>query len=158
MPEPAETNGEPMGGKTELEQLQFKANQVTDESLESTRRMMALCDESKEAGIRTLVALDDQGEQMDRIEEDMDKINADMKEAEKNLEGMEKCCGICVCPCNKFAGILPLLQKLGMKLCSEMKGYLWYLDKTRIVDSTRHSKPDKKLSHKKERPFTTVKV
>ncbi|GFQ69844.1 synaptosomal-associated protein 25 [Trichonephila clavata] len=101
MPEPADTNGEPMGGKTELEQLQFKANQVTDESLESTRRMMALCDESKEAGIRTLVALDDQGEQMDRIEEDMDKINADMKEAEKNLEGMEKCCGICVCPCNK---------------------------------------------------------
>ncbi|GFS29492.1 synaptosomal-associated protein 25 [Nephila pilipes] len=102
MPEPADTNGEPMGGKTELEQLQFKANQVTDESLESTRRMMALCDESKEAGIRTLVALDDQGEQMDRIEEDMDKINADMKEAEKNLEGMEKCCGICVCPCNKI--------------------------------------------------------
>lgn len=29
----------------------------------------------------------------------MDKINADMKEAEKNLTGMEKCCGICVCPC-----------------------------------------------------------
>ncbi|KAG8183500.1 hypothetical protein JTE90_003852 [Oedothorax gibbosus] len=90
-----------MGGKSELEQIQFKSNQVTDDSLESTRRMMALCDESKEAGIRTLVALDDQGEQMDRIEEDMDKINADMKEAEKNLEGMEKCCGICVCPCNK---------------------------------------------------------
>jgi len=90
-----------MGGKSELEQIQFKASQVTDDSLESTRRMMALCDESKEAGIRTLVALDDQGEQMDRIEEDMDKINADMKEAEKNLEGMEKCCGICVCPCNK---------------------------------------------------------
>ncbi|KAF8772986.1 synaptosomal-associated protein 25-like [Argiope bruennichi] len=100
MPEPTEA-GDPMGGKTELEQLQFKANQVTDESLDATRRMMALCDESKEAGIRTLVALDDQGEQMDRIEEDMDKINADMKEAEKNLEGMEKCCGICVCPCNK---------------------------------------------------------
>ncbi|OQR74718.1 synaptosomal-associated protein 25-like [Tropilaelaps mercedesae] len=31
----------------------------------------------------------------------MDKINADMKEAEKNLTGMEKCCGICVCPCQK---------------------------------------------------------
>lgn len=31
----------------------------------------------------------------------MDQINADMKEAEKNLTGMEKCCGICVCPCNK---------------------------------------------------------
>lgn len=41
-------------------------------------------------------------EQLDRIEEDMDKINADMKEAEKNLTGMEKCCGICVCPCQKW--------------------------------------------------------
>jgi len=32
----------------------------------------------------------------------MDQINADMREAEKNLSGMEKCCGICVLPCNKF--------------------------------------------------------
>lgn len=41
-------------------------------------------------------------EQLDRIEEGMDQINADMKEAEKNLSGMEKCCGICVLPCNKY--------------------------------------------------------
>ncbi|XP_054152969.1 synaptosomal-associated protein 25-like [Oppia nitens] len=87
--------------KTELEEIQMKANAVTDDSLESTRRMLLLCDESKEAGIRTLVALDEQGEQLDKIEEDMDKINTDMKEAEKNLTGMEKCCGICVCPCGK---------------------------------------------------------
>lgn len=40
-------------------------------------------------------------EQLDRIDEDMDRINTDMREAEKNLTGMEKCCGICVCPCNK---------------------------------------------------------
>ncbi|XP_062532132.1 synaptosomal-associated protein 25 isoform X7 [Bombyx mori] len=33
----------------------------------------------------------------------MDQINADMREAEKNLSGMEKCCGICVLPCNKGA-------------------------------------------------------
>jgi len=94
---------EPAPPKTELQELQMKANQVTDESLESTRRMLALCEESKEAGIRTLVALDDQGEQLDRIEEGMDQINADMKEAESNLAGMEKCCGICVLPCNKNA-------------------------------------------------------
>lgn len=87
--------------RSELEMLQMKANQETDESLERTRNMISLCEESKEAGIRTLVALDEQGEQLDRIEEDMDKINADMKEAEKNLTGMEKCCGICVCPCQK---------------------------------------------------------
>lgn len=87
--------------RTELEELQYKAATVTDESLESTRRMLNLMEESKEAGIRTLVALDDQGEQLDRIEEGMDRINADMREAEKNLSGMEKCCGICVLPWKK---------------------------------------------------------
>jgi synaptosomal-associated protein 25 len=70
-------------------------------SLESTRRMLLLCEESKEAGIKTLVMLDEQGEQLDRIEEGADKINQDMKEAEKNLEGLEKCCGLCVLPWNK---------------------------------------------------------
>jgi len=87
--------------KSELEELQIRANTVTDESLESTRRMLALCEEGKEAGIRTLVALDDQGEQLERIEENMDKIREDMMDAEKALSGMEKCCGICVLPWKK---------------------------------------------------------
>ncbi|KAF9411339.1 hypothetical protein HW555_009839, partial [Spodoptera exigua] len=82
---PAE-NGAP---RSELEQLQLRAGQVTDES--------------HEVGMKTLVMLDEQGEQLDRIEEGMDQINADMREAEKNLSGMEKCCGICVLPCNKGA-------------------------------------------------------
>lgn len=56
---------------------------------------------SKEAGIKTLVMLDEQGEQLDRIEEGADRINQEMKEAEKNLEGLEKCCGLCVLPWNK---------------------------------------------------------
>jgi hypothetical protein len=45
--------------------------------------------------------LDEQGEQLDRIEDGMDQINTDMREAEKNLTGMEKCCGLCVLPCQK---------------------------------------------------------
>ncbi|CAB0005366.1 unnamed protein product [Nesidiocoris tenuis] len=68
---------------------------------------------SHEVGMRSLVMLDEQGglastiatdkKQLDRIEEGMDQINADMREAEKNLTGMEKCCGLCVLPCNKGA-------------------------------------------------------
>lgn len=84
--------------KTELEEIQQQCNQVTDDSLESTRRMINMCEESKEAGIRTLVMLDEQGEQLDRIEEGLDQINQDMRDAEKNLEGMDKCCGLCVLP------------------------------------------------------------
>nr|XP_022334473.1 synaptosomal-associated protein 25-like isoform X10 [Crassostrea virginica] len=71
---------------------------ANQESLESTRRMLNMCEESKEAGIKTLVMLDEQGEQLDRIEEGMDQINQDMRDAEKNLEGLEKCCGLCVLP------------------------------------------------------------
>ena len=41
-------------------------------------------------------------EQLDRIEEGMDKINTDMKDAEKSLEGLEKCCGLCVLPWKKY--------------------------------------------------------
>lgn len=37
-------------------------------------------------------------EQLDRIEDGMNQINADMRDAEKNLKGLEKCCGLCVLP------------------------------------------------------------
>ncbi|XP_026233100.1 SNARE_SNAP25N and SNARE_SNAP23C domain-containing protein isoform X2 [Anabas testudineus] len=82
---------------TEQEELQRRANQVTDESLESTRRMMQLVEESKDAGIKTVVNLYEQGEQLERIEEGLDQINSDMKEAEKNLTDLGKCCGLCSC-------------------------------------------------------------
>ena len=58
--------------------------------------------QSQEVGIKTLVALDEQGEQLDRVEENLDQINVDMKEAERNLTGLEKCCGLCVCPWRRW--------------------------------------------------------
>ncbi|XP_010022689.1 PREDICTED: synaptosomal-associated protein 23 isoform X2 [Nestor notabilis] len=84
------------------EEIQLRANQVTDESLESTRRILGLAIESHDAGIRTITMLDEQGEQLNRIEEGMDQINKDMREAEKTLTELNKCCGLCVCPCNRI--------------------------------------------------------
>ncbi|XP_020649373.1 synaptosomal-associated protein 23 [Pogona vitticeps] len=84
------------------EEIQLRANQVTDESLESTRRILGMAIESQDAGIKTITMLDEQGEQLDRIEEGMDQINKDMREAEKNLTELNKCCGLCVCPCNRM--------------------------------------------------------
>ncbi|XP_072247991.1 synaptosomal-associated protein 25 isoform X1 [Leuresthes tenuis] len=82
---------------TEQEELQRRANQITDESLDSTRRMLQLVEESKDVGIRTVVMLDEQGEQLERIEEGLDQINSDMREAEKNLTDLGRCCGLCSC-------------------------------------------------------------
>jgi len=88
---PPEEEGPPL---TELEGLQLKCNTVTDESLESTRRMKNLCEDAKDSGIKTLVMLDDQGEQLEKFEKGMDSINADMKLAEQALKSMDLLCGI----------------------------------------------------------------
>lgn len=53
-----------MSKANDIDQLREKCDQITDDSLESTRRMLKLVEDSKEAGIRTLVALDEQGEQI----------------------------------------------------------------------------------------------
>lgn len=84
--------------RNELADLQTKADQIADDSLESTRRMLAMVEESKDAGIRTLVMLDEQGEQLERVEDGMNKVNQDLKEAERNLNDVGQCC-IQICPC-----------------------------------------------------------
>ncbi|CAJ0929937.1 unnamed protein product [Ranitomeya imitator] len=85
-----------------LEDVQLRANQVTDEEAimaqQSTRRMLTLAEQSQDAGVKTLTMLDEQGEQLKRVEEGLDQINKDMREAEKNLTELNKCCGLCVCP------------------------------------------------------------
>ncbi|KAF5925514.1 hypothetical protein HPG69_001961, partial [Diceros bicornis minor] len=90
-------------------------------SLESTRRILSLAIESQDTGIKTITMLDEQGvfsgwhcecntkcnfhnlflEQLKRIEGGMDQINKDVREAEKTLTELDKCCGLCVCPCNR---------------------------------------------------------
>ncbi|XP_074515934.1 synaptosome associated protein 23.1 isoform X1 [Sebastes fasciatus] len=98
---PDSTNMEDMT----VEQVTMRANQVTDESLESTRRMRQMAEESKETGANTMVMLDEQGEQLRRVDEGMDQINQDMRQAEKNLTDLSKCCGLCVCPCSRVSSI-----------------------------------------------------
>uniref|UniRef100_A0A2K5QTH7 t-SNARE coiled-coil homology domain-containing protein n=1 Tax=Cebus imitator TaxID=2715852 RepID=A0A2K5QTH7_CEBIM len=83
------------------EEIQLRAHQITDESLESMRRILGLASESQDVGIKTITMLDEQGEQLNRIEEGLDQINKDMREAEKTLTELHKCCGLCVCSRNR---------------------------------------------------------
>lgn len=48
--------------------IQRQINEKTNESLESTRRMLGLVAESQEVGTNTMIMLDEQGEQLNRIE------------------------------------------------------------------------------------------
>uniref|UniRef100_G3PAP7 Synaptosomal-associated protein n=1 Tax=Gasterosteus aculeatus aculeatus TaxID=481459 RepID=G3PAP7_GASAC len=74
-----------------VEQMAMRANHVTDES--------------KQTGANTMVILDQQGEQLKRVDEGMDQINQDMRQAERNLTDLSKCCGLCVCPCDRVSSI-----------------------------------------------------
>merc|ERR1712173_274014 len=87
--------------ESDLERFKQEQNRVTDESLESTRRMVQMVEESQDAGTKTIEMLETQGEHLNRIEKGLDDINADMKQAEKHITQMEKWCGLCLMPWNR---------------------------------------------------------
>uniref|UniRef100_A0A8D0AXG3 Multifunctional fusion protein n=1 Tax=Sander lucioperca TaxID=283035 RepID=A0A8D0AXG3_SANLU len=102
--------------RNELADLQTRADQIADESLESTRRMLSLVEESRAptlekqtsqiyfTALMPLSSPEQLDQQLERIEEGMDQINKDMKDAEKNLNNLGQFCGLCSCPCNKIKG------------------------------------------------------
>ena len=52
----------------------------------------------------------------------MDRINAEMRDAEKNLEGLEKCCGLCVLPWKRFSDLFySIISFLNMSFFIERK-------------------------------------
>ncbi|KAI7804195.1 synaptosomal-associated protein 23 [Triplophysa rosa] len=76
--------------------VKIKINRVTDESIESTRRMLQMVGESQEKGKETMIMLDKQGKQLRNTEVNMDEIKENVKTAERNLNEMSKCCGWCL--------------------------------------------------------------
>eukprot|EP00127_Corallochytrium_limacisporum_P004538 Clim_evm8s167 gene=Clim_evmTU8s167 len=91
--------------RQEIAAMLQQANEVTDESLASTRRMKNYAEQSRKVGAETLVTLDQQGEQLNRVDGDLDQINQNMRAAEAELTQMEKCCGCCTCPWNRRKNI-----------------------------------------------------
>ncbi|XP_062872850.1 SNARE_SNAP25N and SNARE_SNAP23C domain-containing protein [Trichomycterus rosablanca] len=108
-----------------------RADQLTNESLESTRNMKLLLEESKHAGIRTVVMLDEQGEQLERIEEGLDQINHNMREAEKSLTDLGKCCGLCSCDKLKTFEVSGAYKKVWM---NNKDGVVSSQPPSRVVD------------------------
>uniref|UniRef100_A0A8C9EI77 t-SNARE coiled-coil homology domain-containing protein n=1 Tax=Pavo cristatus TaxID=9049 RepID=A0A8C9EI77_PAVCR len=76
------------------EEIQLRANQVTDEV-----SILRSCVGLEQLPSKIMVSFK---EQLNRIEEGMDQINKDVREAEKTLTELNKCCGLCVCPCNRL--------------------------------------------------------
>ena len=62
-------------GDEELNHIQKQINEKTNQSLDSTRRMLDLVAESQDVGINTMVALDEQGEKLRKIEVNISRVN-----------------------------------------------------------------------------------
>lgn len=78
--------------------LEQRIDHVTNESLDATRRIRQVAEETHGMGVETLVTLNEQGEKLDNAERRLDEINVDLKQTDRNLQELEKCCGCCVCP------------------------------------------------------------
>ncbi|XP_003388483.1 PREDICTED: synaptosomal-associated protein 25-A-like [Amphimedon queenslandica] len=85
-------------GEDEVRRLDQRIDEVTDETLESTRRMLNMAVDTNQIGVDTLVTLNEQGEKLDNVERRLDEMNVDLKRADKNLKEIEKVCGCCSCP------------------------------------------------------------
>lgn len=86
------------GQQTDLDRYLAAQNEVSDRSLESTRNMVRMVEESSAAGARTLGMLEHQGEQLDRIEAGVGGINTNMTQVGRHLTGMEKWGGMFTLP------------------------------------------------------------
>lgn len=87
---------------TQKQSYMAQAHQVTDNSRDATRRMVALVEESKAVGIDTIDELVRQGEQLDNIEANLDDIAIGVQKAEKNINEMNKCCGLFTLPWKRW--------------------------------------------------------
>eukprot|EP00035_Acanthoeca_spectabilis_P035473 m.34886 g.34886 ORF g.34886 m.34886 type:complete len:222 (-) comp7380_c0_seq1:133-798(-) len=82
-----------------LRAVNKEADDVTNESLQSTRNMRRLAEETRDVGAKTLQELDEQGDKLRKTNQELNEIDHDLQAAEKTLTQMEKCCGCCTCPC-----------------------------------------------------------
>ena len=78
-----------MDTPTDLDQ---RIDFVNNETLEATRRIRQVAEETNEIGVSTLVALNEQGEKLDNAERRLDEMNVDLKQTDKHLNELEKCC------------------------------------------------------------------
>eukprot|EP00035_Acanthoeca_spectabilis_P037261 m.44341 g.44341 ORF g.44341 m.44341 type:complete len:226 (+) comp8521_c0_seq1:131-808(+) len=82
----------------ELTQTQMQIDHQTNQTLETTRNLRRLAEETREMGSGTLVELNHQGDQLRRINGNLNSIDSNMKSTEKTLTQMEKWFGLFTVP------------------------------------------------------------
>ena len=85
-----------MAEEDERYRLDQRIDHVTNQSVDATRRIRAVAEETNQMGVDTLITLNEQGEKLDNVERRLDDVNVDLKRTDRNLTRLEACCS---CPC-----------------------------------------------------------
>lgn len=130
-----------MSQEDERFRLEQRIDHVTNESVDATRRIRAIADETNQIGVDTLVTLNEQGEQLDNVERRLDEINVDLKQTDKNLTELEKCCGCCTLIC------------CAPRSVKKTKGYKKVYGKKAQYDQAINEQPESGNSRQPQGPY-----
>jgi hypothetical protein len=82
--------------ENDSKKLQQIIASYSQETLKSTERMLEYCGLSENAGVKTLMLLDEQGEKLNRANEGLNVVENDLESVENNLNRLEfDCCCCC---------------------------------------------------------------
>ena len=83
-------------------EVNHQIDKTQQQTLESSRNIRRLAEQSEQAGVHTLAELDRQRENLNKAETKLENIDNQLDEAEEGLEHLGKCCGLCLCPWTKY--------------------------------------------------------
>jgi len=63
----------------EAERLEHRIDMVTDETLDATRRIRQVAEETHQIGVEVVKTVDEQGQQLNNVENKLDQIGDDLK-------------------------------------------------------------------------------
>lgn len=88
-------NAKPSGtnGRSELDQIQAKKQEIEQRTLSSTNRSLGLLHETEQCGIATAEELAKQREQLENTNRQLDEINTTLRFSQKHLNGLKSVFG-----------------------------------------------------------------
>ena len=91
--------------------LEKQIDQTQDETVDISRNIKSLALQTQDVGNSTMVELERQGEKLNEANAGMDRIHVQAQEAQQNLDELDKCCGLCICPWNRYRGPKTSMEK-----------------------------------------------
>lgn len=83
----------------DLEQQQdITQNEIVD----SSRNIKRIAIETTDTAKATMVNLEQQREKLEEADKHMDNIDIQTRQAQQGLDDLDKCCGLCICPWNRY--------------------------------------------------------